>query len=182
METQGKKPEPGQLRISVIHEQGTALHRVAVEHHDLSLVIHFESWSRSDGSEEFRNSGFSYSAELEPGDARDAVTAERLQRLVDHYPYWLNLARAALADPISARPNRTLKRGGWKPSQPGRSRSFLEQIADEYVRRFDAGENAVSEIARAHGVKPGTVSKWLTKTSDPRVSARRQSRYQRGAR
>lgn len=180
METLGKRPDPGQFRVTVGHVQGTERHNVAFEHHDRSLVIHFESWSRDDGGADLRNSGFSYSAHLEPGEERDVLTADELQRIVDQYPYWLNIARAAMQNPVDTFPNRTLKSGGWKPSQPGRSPAFLAQIAEEYVRRFDAGENAVSQIARAHGVKPGTVSKWLTKAGDPRVEERRASRYRRG--
>jgi hypothetical protein len=173
--------EPGQFQVSVGHEQHTERSTVTFAHHDRALVLHFESWSRSDGGAEYRNSGFSFATELEPGDERDGVTAEMVQRLVDEYPYWLNIAREALRYPLSTFPDRTLTHGRWKPSQPGRSAAFLEQVAEEYVRRFDAGENAVTEIARAHGVTPGTVSKWLTKGGDPRVSERRANRYRRSS-
>lgn len=112
---------------------------------------------------------------------RDTVTAEALQRLVDQYPYWLNLTRTMVNTPESG-PVRSLKRGSWKPAQPRRSPAFLADIAEEFVRRFDSGENAVTEIARAHGVTPGTVSKWLTRADDPRVNERRASRYRRAQR
>src|ERR687897_975741 len=143
METLGNRPEPGAFRVTLTHEQGTEREHVAFEHHDRSLALHFESWARDDGGFDFRNSGFTYSRHLEPGDDRDVIAADELQRVVDQYPYWLNLARAAIADPAyqfpdpaqkrSRFPNRTLKHGGWKPSQPGRSPAFLEQLAEEYV-------------------------------------------------
>jgi hypothetical protein len=138
-----------------------------------------QTWEKDDGSIELRNYGFTYSVDLDLDGERDVVTPEGLQRSVDQYPYWLSLARAVAADPLHTRPTRTLKRDGWKPAQPGRSPAFLEQIADEYVRRFDDGENSVTAIALVHGVEPGTVSKWLTRTHDPRVTERRKRRYRR---
>jgi hypothetical protein len=179
METRGNI-EQETFSVSVGFEQGGAGANVRFEDDKQSLVIHMERWAKEDGSEEWRNYGFSYVAKLEKTDARDAVSDERLQRLVADYPYWLSLARAsAERGPLDMpMPNRSLKRG-WKPSQPGRSPAFLREVADEFVRRFDAGENAVTAIASAHNVEPGTVSKWLTKAEDPRVDKRRQSRYRR---
>jgi len=182
METLGKK----RFEVGASFELGDQgegrAHVSFLEEDGLSLVVHLQQWETDEDRVEWRNYGLTLEAPLETGDVkRHALSPEDLQRLVDRYPYWLNLACAIAERPVEAdkKTRGTLRRDSWKPAQPGRSPAFLEEVAEEFVRRFDAGENAVTEMARAHGVAPGTISKWLTKANDDRVRERRASRYRR---
>jgi len=137
-----------------------------------------QTWEKDDGSIELRNYGFTYSVVLDLDGERDVVTPEGLQRSVDQYPYWLSLARAVAADPLHTRPTRTLKRDGWRPAQPGRSRADRRWVcAPLRCRRECCHRDRPRSRCRT-----GTVSKWLTRAHDPRVTERRKRRYRRRSR
>ena len=88
----------------------------------------------------------------------------KLQQFADEFTYWDRLARNVLDLDLAKAAARVESQRRWKPARI--NDAFLKRIAEEYVDRTQRGQNAVSEIARAHGVQVPAASKWVSRARD----------------